>query len=243
MSQKLGCREVDVVQCQERHKASHEQVGTQYEVVPDDVLLVKFSSEKSIHKFVNGARAFSRGGQVSTSAFDSIVEICVEVGNDRSIVPTKHGRDHPFVDVMSRSYPIRDGKKTRHELRSDNQPRKEIVESNEDTGQDLSGCHRFEEANECLSKVGVQGNIKSKKTLPIKEFPVNRVRVPDVLGQEKETVLLTQKAMPPLTDWCVVVKDRKRKTAQNMVDVTKMKPFSAYPSAHANDPEPSMPAV
>lgn len=61
--------------------------------------------------------------------------------------------------------PICEGEEASHKLWTDDQTRKEIVESNEDARENLGRSHAGHAAHKGLTKVRIDGKVKGKNSL------------------------------------------------------------------------------
>ena len=71
---------------------------------------------------------------------------------------------------MSWCNPVGEGEKSCHELRTDDEPREEIVQPYEHAAQNLRRRHLWNKAHECLAKVGVDSEVECKETLKVTEM-------------------------------------------------------------------------
>ena len=99
------------------------------------------------------------------STLQEIIELTVVDSNHGALIVEVLGQYQPFVDVMTWCDPISELKEAGHELRAYNQTRKEVVETNENARKNLSCSHAGNQTHECLTKVGIYGQVKSKNAL------------------------------------------------------------------------------
>lgn len=152
------------MQCQESQETGQGEVNTQDDEVHGHVLLGKFPIKETIHVFPYRTLAII-ACQVFVIAIEIVVEISLVVSDDGSVVVVEQRCNHTLVNVVARGNPVRNGKEACQKLRSHNQTREKVVESNEHTREDLGSGHWLKEAHKGLAKIGVNRDIESKEPL------------------------------------------------------------------------------
>lgn len=133
---KLIVREVQVLQSIESHDSGCDQEKSQYQDVLKLIVFVESSSEE--HMYELSYRTLACTVPVTLK---EIVVLAIIDCDYRALVAMKLSKYKAFIDIMTRRDPIRDFEETSHELWSNNETRKKIIQSDEDARKDLGCSH------------------------------------------------------------------------------------------------------
>lgn len=156
----LIVRKIEMLQCKECQNSCKHQEERQNQDILKFIVNIEFATKKVINKF-----CYSPVAGMGFSALEVVVKFASIHGVHDPFIPVELRENESLVYIVTRSDPIRYRKQSCHELRSNNEARKEIVETDKYTGQNLGRWHAADTAHEGLAKVGVYRKVESKNPL------------------------------------------------------------------------------
>lgn len=163
LNSRLRVGKIELFERVKCHDSSSHQEQRKHQNILELILLVEPSAKEHIDILLDRSVAGLWGGVVF--AFKIVVEFTTVHSYNCALVGMILRQHETFVHVVSWSYPVCEFKETRHELRPNNEAREEIIEPNEDAGQNLGRRHARYQAHESLPKVRIDCQVESKYTL------------------------------------------------------------------------------